>query len=69
MMLRLIERTAIRVTSGLHLRGKILLLYGLIVFVPTVILGIGAGNFALQSHDARSCPSDFAEYQFPQAGL
>src|SRR5690606_6782107 len=49
MVLRLIERTAIRVTRGLHLRGKILLLYGLIVFVPTVILGIGAGYFALQS--------------------
>lgn len=49
MVLRLIERTAIRVTRGLHLRGKIMLLYVLIVFVPTVILGIGAGYFALQS--------------------
>lgn len=49
MMLRFIERNVIRVTRGLNLRGKILLLYGLIVFVPTVILGIGAGYFTLQS--------------------
>lgn len=48
MVLKLIERTVIRVTRGLNLRGKILLLYGLIVFVPTVILGVGAGYFALQ---------------------
>jgi len=48
-LLRFIEKIAIRITSTLHLRGKILLLYGLIVIVPTVILGIAAGYYALQS--------------------
>ncbi|MCR2807671.1 cache domain-containing sensor histidine kinase [Paenibacillus soyae] len=49
MWLRFMERNVIRVTRGLNMRGKILLLYGLIVFVPTVFLGIGAGYFTLQS--------------------
>ncbi|MHA6482493.1 cache domain-containing sensor histidine kinase [Paenibacillus sp. strain BS8-2] len=49
MLLRFIERNVIRVTRGLNMRGKILLLYGLIVFVPTVFLGIGAGYFSLKS--------------------
>lgn len=49
MLLRFIERITIRITSTLHLRGKILLLFGLIVIVPTIILGIAAGYFALQS--------------------
>lgn len=49
MLLRFIERLTIRITSTLHLRGKILLLFGLIVIVPTIILGIAAGYYALQS--------------------
>ncbi|MFD2331643.1 sensor histidine kinase [Cohnella sp. GCM10020058] len=49
LLLRFIERITIRITSTLHLRGKILLLFGLIVIVPTIILGIAAGYFALQS--------------------
>jgi len=50
LLLRFIEKIAIKLTSTLHLRGKILLLYGLIVIVPTVILGIAAGYIALQSN-------------------
>jgi two-component system, sensor histidine kinase YesM len=49
LLLRFIERLTIRITSALHLRGKILLLFGLIVIVPTIILGIAAGYYALQS--------------------
>lgn len=49
MLLRFIERAAMRLTSSLHLRGKILLLYGIIVLVPTIVLGMIAGYYTLQS--------------------
>ncbi|CAG5091656.1 Putative sensor with HAMP domain [Thermobacillus xylanilyticus] len=49
MLLRFIEKAAIRITSSLNLRGKILLLYGAIVLLPTVILGAVAGYFTLAS--------------------
>lgn len=49
MLLRFIEKSVIRITRGLNLRGKILLLYGMIVLVPTVVLGVAAGYFTLHS--------------------
>jgi two-component system sensor histidine kinase YesM len=33
----------------MNLRGKIVVFYGLVVFIPTVILGVGAGYLALQN--------------------
>ncbi|MBB3125361.1 two-component system sensor histidine kinase YesM [Paenibacillus rhizosphaerae] len=38
-----LERLVINLTSSMKLRGKIVLFYGLVVFIPTVILGFGAG--------------------------
>ena len=46
---RLIEKATIRLTRAMSLRGKLVLLYGLIVFLPTVCLGGSAGYLALQS--------------------
>lgn len=48
-MRRWIERNTIRLTRKMSLRGKIVLLYGLIVVIPTIILGVGAGYLALQN--------------------
>jgi len=42
------ERIVIQVTSTLNLRRKILLLYGIIVIVPTIIISIIAVNYSLQ---------------------
>lgn len=47
-MLRMFERIVIQVTSTLNLRRKILLLYGIIVIVPTIIISIIAVNYSLQ---------------------
>ncbi|WP_159887998.1 cache domain-containing sensor histidine kinase [Paenibacillus puerhi] len=44
---QLLERWVIRTTRSMSLRGKIVLFYSLIVFVPTVLLGICAGYLAL----------------------
>jgi two-component system sensor histidine kinase YesM len=49
LMRRWIERNTIRLTRTMSLRGKIVLLYGLIVVIPTIILGVGAGYLALQN--------------------
>lgn len=46
---RSLERIVIRYTSKMNLRGKILILYGAIIFIPTIFLGVGAGYFALES--------------------
>lgn len=46
---RSLERIVIRITSKMNLRGKIFFLYGAIIFVPTILLGIVAGYLALQS--------------------
>ncbi|XEC95711.1 sensor histidine kinase [Paenibacillus tarimensis] len=48
-MRRWIERLIIRLTRTMNLRGKIVVFYGLVVFIPTVILGVGAGYLALQN--------------------
>nr|WP_260986726.1 sensor histidine kinase [Paenibacillus terrae] len=48
-MRRWLERMIIRLTRLMNLRGKLVVLYGLVVFIPTVILGIGAGYLALQN--------------------
>ncbi|MBW5447168.1 HAMP domain-containing protein [Cohnella sp. CFH 77786] len=44
-----IERHIIRLTRTMKLRGKIVVFYGLVVFIPTVILGVGTGYLALQN--------------------
>jgi two-component system, sensor histidine kinase YesM len=46
---RSLERIVIRYTRKMNLRGKILILYGAIIFVPTIVLGIVAGYLALES--------------------
>lgn len=43
----IIEKSVIRLTRSMSLRGKIVLFYGLIVFIPTVLLAVGAGSLAL----------------------
>ncbi|MEO3947158.1 sensor histidine kinase [Gorillibacterium sp. CAU 1737] len=43
-----IEKTILRVTRSMSLRKKIVLFYSLIVFVPTVLLAVGAGYQALK---------------------
>ncbi|MFC5469124.1 sensor histidine kinase [Cohnella suwonensis] len=48
-MRRWMERHIIRLTRSMNLRGKIVVFYGLVVFIPTVILGVGAGYLALQN--------------------
>ncbi len=48
-MRRWIEGHIIRLTRTMNLRGKIVVFYGLVVFIPTVILGVGAGYLALQN--------------------
>lgn len=47
-----LERSIIRATRSMNMRGKIVLLYGLIVFIPTVLLALGAGY--LTFHSVRS---------------
>ncbi|MBD2871938.1 cache domain-containing sensor histidine kinase [Paenibacillus arenilitoris] len=47
-----LEKWIIRMTRTMNLRGKFVLLYGLIVFIPTVLLAVGAGYLAL--HSARA---------------
>ncbi|CAM3337074.1 MULTISPECIES: cache domain-containing sensor histidine kinase [Paenibacillus] len=47
-----LERWIISVTRSMSLRGKIVLLYALIVFLPTALLAVGAGYLAL--HNARA---------------
>ncbi|WNS45309.1 sensor histidine kinase [Paenibacillus sp. MMS20-IR301] len=44
-----IEKGIIRMTRSLNLRSKIVLFYGLIVFLPTVLLAAGAGYMMLQT--------------------
>ncbi|WP_340023469.1 sensor histidine kinase [Paenibacillus sp. FSL K6-1096] len=44
-----IEKWIIRMTRSMNLRGKIVLFYGLIVFLPTVLLAAGAGYLMLQT--------------------
>jgi len=44
-----IEKTIIRATRTMSLRGKIVLFYGVIVFIPTVLLAVGAGYVAFHS--------------------
>ncbi len=46
------EKLIIRMTRSMNLRGKIVLLYGLIVFLPTALLAVGAGYYAL--HNVRA---------------
>ncbi len=46
---RWLERRILRMTRTMNLRRKIVVFYGLVVFIPTVILGIGAGYLALQN--------------------
>ncbi|MDQ0113894.1 cache domain-containing sensor histidine kinase [Paenibacillus harenae] len=46
---RSLERIVIEHTSKMNLRGKILILYGAIIFIPTIFLGVGAGYFSLES--------------------
>lgn len=46
---RSLERIVIRFTRKMNLRVKILFLYGAIIFVPTILLGIGATYLALES--------------------
>ncbi|SET08713.1 sensor histidine kinase [Paenibacillus sp. NFR01] len=48
-MRRWLERMILRMTRTMNLRRKIVAFYGLVVFIPTVILGIGAGYLALQN--------------------
>ncbi|WP_337914014.1 sensor histidine kinase [Cohnella zeiphila] len=48
-MRRWIESMIIRLTRTMNLRSKIVVFFGLIVFIPTVILGVGAGYLALQN--------------------
>ncbi|WP_325176667.1 sensor histidine kinase [Paenibacillus alkalitolerans] len=48
-MRRWIERLIIRLTRTMNLRVKIVMFYGLVVFIPTVFLGVGAGYLALQN--------------------
>ncbi|MDQ0876525.1 two-component system sensor histidine kinase YesM [Paenibacillus sp. V4I3] len=43
----LIEKSVIRLTRYMSLRSKIVLFYSLIVFIPTVLLAVGAGYLAL----------------------
>ncbi|MGF7030824.1 two-component system sensor histidine kinase YesM [Paenibacillus mucilaginosus] len=47
-----IEKTIIRLTRPMNLKGKFVLLYGLIVFLPTALLAVGAGYLAL--HQTRA---------------
>ncbi|WP_139993513.1 cache domain-containing sensor histidine kinase [Paenibacillus paridis] len=49
---RSLERIVIRYTQKMNLRTKILILYGAIIFIPTIFLGIGAGYLALESFRA-----------------
>ncbi|MDQ0897557.1 sensor histidine kinase [Paenibacillus sp. V4I7] len=44
-----IERHIIRLTRTMKLRGKIVVFYGLVVFIPTIFFGVGAGYLALQN--------------------
>ncbi|MEF2964779.1 response regulator [Paenibacillus sp. M1] len=44
-----VERWIIRITRSMNLRSKIVLFYGLIVFIPTVLLAVGAGYAVLQT--------------------
>jgi two-component system, sensor histidine kinase YesM len=44
---QLMEKTVIRLTRSMSLRSKIVLFYSLIVFIPTVLLAIGAGYVTL----------------------
>ena len=44
-----LERWILRGTRSMHLRGKIVLFYGLIVFIPTVLLAVGAGFLTFHS--------------------
>ncbi|WP_239696534.1 sensor histidine kinase [Paenibacillus oryzisoli] len=44
-----IERYIIHLTRTMNLRRKFVVFYGLVVFIPTVILGLGAGYLALQN--------------------
>lgn len=46
---RWLERRILHMTRTMNLRRKIFVFYGLVVFIPTVILGIGAGYLALQN--------------------
>lgn len=46
---RSLERIVIKYTQKMNLRRKILMLYGTIIFVPTIFLGIVAGYLALES--------------------
>ncbi|MGO4546745.1 sensor histidine kinase [Paenibacillus sp. 2TAB23] len=46
---RSLERFVIKYTQKMNLRRKILILYGAIIFVPTIFLGIVAGYLALES--------------------
>ncbi|WP_150275829.1 cache domain-containing sensor histidine kinase [Paenibacillus tepidiphilus] len=48
-MRRWLERQILRMTRTMNLRRKIVAFYGLVVFIPTVILGIGAGYLAMQN--------------------
>lgn len=47
--MRFVEKAIIQITSSLNLRGKLVVLYVLIVLVPTVSLGIVAGSYTLKS--------------------
>ncbi|MCA0757922.1 histidine kinase [Paenibacillus sp. N4] len=47
-----LEKWIIRMTRTMNLKGKFVLLYGLIVFIPTALLAVGAGYVAL--HSARA---------------
>jgi two-component system sensor histidine kinase YesM len=49
---RSLERIVIKYTQKMNLRTKILILYGAIIFIPTIFLGIGAGYLALESFRA-----------------
>ncbi|MGG1638740.1 sensor histidine kinase [Paenibacillus sp. FSL K6-3182] len=49
---RSLERIVIKYTRKMNLRTKILILYGAIIFIPTIFLGIGAGYLALESFRA-----------------
>lgn len=49
---QLLEKSIIRMTRFMNLRGKIVLFYGLIVFIPTALLAVGAGYLAL--HQVRA---------------
>lgn len=43
----LFEKSVMRLTRSMSLRSKIVLFYSLIVFIPTVLLALGAGYLAL----------------------